>query len=89
MKVDVGEVERHRAPLGDHLRLVEQLPRLLRLLRQGAGVQGGGEEGLGEVIKAALPQNPVGAGFSLRPDIRSAMRSQAKDLRLQNLGSVR
>lgn len=50
MQMHVGEVERHRAALGDLLRFLQQPFGFLQVLAQGAVVERGGEEGVGEFV---------------------------------------
>ena len=50
VQVDVGQVQRHRAPLGDLLRLGQQPAGLLRIGAQRPVVQRGGEQGHGEEV---------------------------------------
>lgn len=61
VQMHVGEEERHRAALGDALRLVQRLPRGCGIAVE-VMVQRGGEEGAGEMIRTASLAEAVEGG---------------------------
>lgn len=62
MEVDVGEVERHRAALGDLLGFIQAGPRGLGVVQDAMMMQRGGEERFGAVVGSASFAEAVEGG---------------------------